>query len=263
MGLTGRKDIGGIVAWLKKLGKTDMLTVAEIDLPQSIQKRLREEAAFAESFAAFTREHLIGFRQPAAVAAAIIGPVLLAFVYYSSDFVNTLNVAMTFGITTLLFLLGAWYVNRRAIRDAYVRQTRARREARADLQAGVGEAVYLKMVQQPLFYEHEHGVICLADTGDNRTVYFDVDSFENDSRWFLYINGDMHRDTWRWMRLMGSGAVAEFSASGQRMSKIGDTPYVEAPDAWEAISIALGEPQDGDIIDMPLEKVLTTISRLL
>ena len=145
----------------------------------------------------------------------------------------------------------------------YVRQTRARKEAKADLRAGFGQSVSLTMKSQPVFYEHEHGVICLADSGDGRTVYFDVDSFENDPRWFLYINGDMHRVQWSWIKLMGSGAVADFKATGQRLAKIGDTPYVEAPDAWEAISIALGEPQDGDIIDKQLVEVVNTISRLL
>lgn len=240
-----------------------MLTVAKVDLPLSLQKKLREEAAFAESFGEFTKEHLVGFRQPAAVAISIIAPVLFAFVYYVTDFVNLLEVALSFSVAAAMFLLGGWYVNRGKIRAAYTRQTRARREARADLRAGQGESVSLSQKVAPVFYEHEHGVICLADSGDGKTVYFDVDSADNDPRWFLYINGDMHRSDWSWIRLMGSGSVCEFEVSGSRLAKIGDTPYVEAPDAWEAISIALEEPQDGDIIERPLDEVKETVARLL
>ena len=240
-----------------------MLTVAEVDLPVSLQKRLREEANFAETFAQYTRENLIGFRRPLALAAAIIGPVLFAFVYHVAGFLTLLEVAVSFSVSATMFVLGGWYVNRRRIRDMYVRQTRARKDAKVDLKAGTGEAVNLSMKNQPVFYEHEHGVICLADAGEGKTVYFDVDSLEEDPRWYLYINGDMHRVNWSWMRLKGSGAVAEFAASGQRLARIGDTPYVEAPDAWEAISVAMSEPQDGDIVDRPLEGVKETISRLL
>ncbi|MGV6800441.1 MAG: hypothetical protein ACWA5L_00790 [bacterium] len=240
-----------------------MLSVAEVELPVSLQKKLREDAAFAESFNEFTKENLVGFKQPAAVAISVIAPVLLAFVFYVSDFITFVDIATSFGITSLMFLLGAWYVNRGKIRDAYQRQTRVRKEAKADLRAGLGQAVQLSMKVEPVFYEHEHGVICLADSGDGQTIYFDVDSAENDPRWFLYINGDMHRSEWNWIKLLGSGTVCEFQVSGSRLAKIGDTPYVEAPDAWEAISIALGEPQDGDIIPMDLQDVKAEISRLL
>jgi hypothetical protein len=240
-----------------------MLTVAEVDLPVSLQKRLKQEAAFSESFNQYTRENLMGFRQPVAVAVALVGPILIAITYHATDFLTMIEVAWSFGITAASFLLGGWYVNRRRIRAAYARHTQARKEAKADLKAGCGQSVNLTLTQQPVFYEHEHGVICLADTGEGSTVYFDVDSMTNDPRWFLYINGDMHRASWSWIKLMGSGAVAEFEATGNRLAKIGDTPYVEAPDAWEAISLALGEPQDGDVIDVPMEEVINTISRLL
>ena len=240
-----------------------MLTVAQIDLPMNTKKRLQEEAAFADSFSSFTRENIIGFRQPVAMAVSLILPVMGAFVYSVGGLASISQIAVPFGLSTTCFLLGGWYVNRRAIRDAYIRRTRARRDAKANLRAGVGEHTKLDLKHTPIFYEHEHGVICLADSGDGRTIYFDVDSLEQDPRWFLYINGDMHRSLWTWIRLMGSGTVSNFEARGQRLAKIGDTPYVEAPDAWEAISIALNEPQDGDVIDQPLSDVQDTISRLI
>jgi len=240
-----------------------MLTVARVDLPDQVTQRLRERAALSASWGEFLKERLIGFKQPVARATAFVGPLLVAFVYAVSDFFTMVEVASVFAATSALFIFVAWYMNRHDIRSAYSRQMVARRAAKADLKAGQGEAVDLTLRVRPVFYEHEHGVIVLADSGNGQALYFDVDSAGEDSRWFLYVNGDMHRDSWRWLKLLGSGAVMEFEARGRRLAGIGDTPYVEAPDAWEAISLALGEPQDGDVIDMPFEEVVQTISRLL
>jgi hypothetical protein len=240
-----------------------MLTVARVDLPEPITKRLREKAAFSESWNAYTTEHLAGFRQPVAAAVAVVGPILVAFTYATSGFFTMVQVASVFGFSAAMFLLGAWYVNRRDIEASFERSTQARRLAKADLKVGQVEEAGLTLTTRPVFYEHEHGVIVLADSGDGRTLYFDVDGMGEDARWFLYVNGDMHRASWKWLKLLGSGEVTDFEARGQRLAGIGDTPYVEAPDAWEAISLALGEPQDGDVIDMPFAEVKQTISRLL
>ena len=240
-----------------------MLTIAQVDIPTQVRARLKERAAFSDSWAVFTREHLAGFRQPVAAAFAVIGPVLVAFVYAVSDFLTMVEVGSVFGLCALMFILGAWYVNRRDIRAAFERSTRERREALSDLRAGTAQATGLTHKDRPVFYEHEHGVISLADGGDGRTLYFDVDGDGTDPRWFLYLNGDMHRQDWRWLRLQGTGCIVEFEASGKRLAALGDTPYVEAPDAWEAISLALGEPRDGDAIDMPFAEVKQTVARLI
>ena len=240
-----------------------MLTIAQVDIPQTVRDRLRERAAFSESWGAFTREHLAGFRQPVAAAVAVIGPVLVAFVYAASDFFTMLEVASVFGVSSAMFVLGAWYVNRRDIRAAFERSTRERRQAMTDLKAGTAQETRIAHKDRPVFYEHEHGVIALADGGQGRTLYFDVDGDGTDARWFLYLNGDMHREDWQWLRLQGTGEVTEFAATGKRLAGLGDTPYVEAPDAWEAISLALGEPRDGDVIDMPFAEVKQTVARLI
>lgn len=240
-----------------------MLNVAVVDIPDQVADRLRARAAFSESWGAFTRDHLAGFRQPVAAAVAVIGPVLVAFVYAASDFFTMLEVASVFVMTSAMFLLGAWYVNRRDIAAAFERSTRERRLAMTDLKAGVAQSVSVQHRERPVFYEHEHGVIALACGGEGRTLFFDVDGDGTDPRWFLYLNGDMHRQDWRWLRLGGTGEVTEFTATGKRLAGLGDTPYVEAPDAWEAVSLALGEPRDGDAIDMPFGEVKQTVARLI
>ena len=240
-----------------------MLTSNTIPLPDEQVRFLRSQAAFSESWNTFLREHLSGFRQPVAATAALVGPVLIAFSYAVADFVTMREVALTFGLTTAMFLLGAWYVNRRDIRAAFVRHTAAAQAAKRDLKAGAAEATELDLRAQPAFYEHEHGVVVLADAGQGRTLYFDVDGDGFDPRWFLYVNGDLHRRRWSWLRLGGTGAIRALRAEGVRLADVPDTPYVTAPDAWEAVSLALGEPQDGDVIDMPFGEVRRTVDRLL
>ena len=240
-----------------------MLTIATVDIPSHVEARLRARAAFSESWNSFTRDHLAGFRQPVAATVAVIGPVLVAFVYAASDFMTMVEVASVFGLSSAMFVLGAWYVNRGDIRAAFERSTRERRHAMTDLKTGTAQEVAARHKERPVFYEHEHGVIALAEGGEGRTLFFDIEGDGTDPRWFLYLNGDMHRQDWRWLRLEGTGEVTEFEASGKRLAGLGDTPYVEAPDAWEAVSLALGEPRDGDAIDMPFAEVKQTVARLI
>ncbi|MEM9422626.1 MAG: hypothetical protein AAF986_08990 [Pseudomonadota bacterium] len=240
-----------------------MYTCDLIDLPGTVRARLKERASFAEGFAAFSREHVAGFRQPVAAASAFIFPVLLAFTYLVSDLVSTLETLTIFTMTTALFLFGAWYTNRGRIREDYQHRTLARRRARADLKLGQGQRMSLQLQSPPVFYEHEQGVIILAEAGEAKTLFFNVDGNGHDPRWFLYLNGDMHRNDWNWIRLGGSGDVMEFKATGRRLIGFGDPPYVDAPDAWEAVSLALGEPQDGDVVGMALNEAQLTVGRLL
>ena len=240
-----------------------MLNRETIALPDDIARALRAEAAFTETWNTFLREHLAGFRQPVAATAALIAPVLIAFAYAVSDVFTMIEVGVTFALTTAMFVLGAWYVNRRDIRAAFARHTAGAREAKRNLKAGEAEAHDLDLRAQPAFYEHEHGVVILADAGQGRTLYFDVDGDGFDARWFLYVNGDLHRRHWRWLRLRGSGRVRALATDGVRLSGFGEAPYVEAPDAWEAVSLALGEPADGEVIDMPFAEVQRTVERLL
>ena len=240
-----------------------MLTTETVALPDDVARSLRTEAAFAETWNTFLREHLAGFRQPVAATAALVGPVLVAFTYAMADFVAMREVAATFGLTAAMFVLGAWYVNRHEIRAAFARHTDAAQRAKRDLKAGQAEAMDLDLRAQPVFYEHEHGVVVLADAGQGRTLYFDVDGDGFDPRWFLYVNGDLHRRRWSWLRLTGSGCVRALRAEGVRLTAGAETPYVTAPDAWEAVSLALGEPQDGDLVDMPFGEVVRTVDRLL
>ena len=107
------------------------------------------------------------------------------------------------------------------------------------------------------------GVVVFADAGENRTVFFDIQADREDPRWFLYLNGDLHRERWSWVRLSKSREVFGFSAAGHVCSTPGQPRYVEAAEGWDAIALALGDPSDGDIIDMPLREVEHTISRLL
>lgn len=240
-----------------------MLTVARIELPKSVASRLQAEADFSESFAEFARENLVGFRRPAATAVALIGPIVIAFVYMASGPLSALVTALVFSSAAAVVLGIAAWINWGGIVSDYAARQKARRRAADDLRAGFGEEIALPLAKAPKFYEHEHGVIVLAPAGPWKTIFFDVPGFEGDSRWYLYLNGDLHRRHWRWLRLPTSGAVAQFEATGERLARIGDTPYVEAPEAWEAVQAALGEPEDGAIIPYTFEDAVGLVEARL
>lgn len=240
-----------------------MITVDQIDLPSAVQTRLREQASFSENFSSFKREHIIGFSQPVAVAAAFVGPVLVSFVYLVSDFLTMLEVAAFFSVTTTAFLVGAWYTNRHRIRASFTRQTQARRQARQDLKLGRGDQIELRMRTPAAFYEHKNGVIALAKANPNQTLFFDIPASETDPRWFLYLNGDLHRNDWRWIRLSGSGGVVEFKARGQQLTSFGEDPFIAARASHRAVLEAFEAPKDGDVLDVSFEDARNIISRLL
>ena len=240
-----------------------MLTVAEIDLPPSVRERLRERAAFSDSFGRFARLQFLGFHQPVAAAVALLTPIVVAMSYAATDVHTTLQVVSIFLFSTCLIMAAAWIANRTFLRNAYEQANMARRTARADLRAGRGEEMALTMRTPALFYENADGVVVFADAGEGKTVFFAIRADRNDARWFLYLNGDLHREQWSWIKLATSGEIIAFSAAGHRRTPMCQPPYVEAAEAWDSIALALGDPADGDIIDMPLDEVERTISRLL
>ncbi len=240
-----------------------MLTTVDIDLPAQVRDRLRERAAFSETLSRFARRRTLGFEQPVAAASALILPILIAFVYAVSDFVRTIEVAVTFCVITLLFLGGAWFANREIIRTAYIRSVRARRRARSDLRAGRATETRLERRSPALFLEHDGGVMVFAAVSPDQTVFFDVADAEDDPRWFLYLNGDMHRAHWRWLKLRGSGAIADFAASGQRLVPPGTAPFLQLKSGPDTIAHAFNDPADGELIAMPYDEVERAIRRML
>jgi hypothetical protein len=138
-----------------------------------------------------------------------------------------------------------------------------RRQAREDLRAGAGTRIALRLTRVPLFFEHAGGVIVFADAGTGKAIYFDIASDADDPRWFLYLNGDLQRTDWSWLRLAGSGTLTDFGTQGVQLGLLGAPTQLELPAAWDAICLALGDPRDGDVIDMPRDEIERTIERLL
>lgn len=240
-----------------------MLVSSEVELPPQLREQLRSQAAFTSTFLQFAKDHIAGFQQPVAAAAAIILPVLLAFTHAVGGIFSAIEVAVTFGVTTALFLLGAWIAKRDDIAWAYSEGVENRRRASEDLRSGRGESLTLSLRNAPLFVEHDDGVIVLAEADDGRTLYFDIAATPEDPRWFLHVNGDLYRTEWSWLRLKGSGTVARFSARGQHIAEPSEPLWSKAPDTWDAISLALGEPEDGDLIDLSMTEASQTVRRLL
>lgn len=240
-----------------------MLTTARVNIPVPVEARLKTVADYSDNVNDYAREDLIGFGRPIAATFALIAPVALSFVYQGSGFVAMLQVA---SVLLLVVGFGLAYIGKHewpAIVAKFQSHVVAKRKAIADLRCGFGESSFLSNGRAPRFFEHEHGVIVLADAGDLKTLFFDITNDGRDPRWELYANGEMDRRVWRWLRLPVSREVVKFSTEGSKLARHRAAPEIDSIDEWEAVNVALGEPLDGAIVHRPFDELTEAIGRLI
>ncbi|MEM9495128.1 MAG: hypothetical protein AAGA09_03930 [Pseudomonadota bacterium] len=240
-----------------------MLTTARVDLPAPIAARLNQAAVFVDNVNDFAREDLVGFKRPIAAVFALVAPVTVALVYNSAGF---LAMTQTASLVVVLTIAATVYVGASEwprIVDEFQLRTDAKKKAIADLRCGFGESSFLSNGRSPRFFEYEFGVLVLADAGDLKTLFFNIPSDEDDPRWSLYINGELNRRVWRWLRLPVSREVVRFSTEGSKLAQIGEAPIIDSIEVWEAVNLALGEPLDGAIVHRPLDELAEAVERLL
>lgn len=239
-----------------------MLTTDRVALPAHIEVRLKRASDFVDNVMDFARDDLIGFRRPLAATFAFSAPLVLAIVFHEAGLVLTLKIGALYAA---LSAAGLVLVGREVwpeIVEDYRARSDAKRKALADLRCGFGESAFLHLPQPPRFIEHDHGVIALADAGDFRTLFFSITNDEDDPRWPAYVEGEMNRRIWRWLRLPVSGEIVRFAAEGGRMD-VAAPLVIESVDAWEAVNVALGEPADGAIVHTPFSEVVDMVERLV
>jgi hypothetical protein len=240
-----------------------MLNTDRVAIPAATEKRLRASAEFVENITAFARDDLIGFRRPLAATFAFTAPLVLALVYYTGGVGHLLQIGGAYFATAFggLFIVGrnAWPT----IVDEFEQRTIEKRRAVADLKCGFSESSFLNLSRAPRYFEHENGVLVFADAGDFKTLFFSIENSPHDSRWQLYVDGELDRRVWRFLRLPVSREIVRFSTEASKLpaSKYGATK-IRSVDAWEAINVALGEPLDGAIIHRPFDEIIDSVGRL-
>ena len=240
-----------------------MLSTARVSIPVSVAARLKTTAEFNDNVSEYAREDLIGFKRPIAAAFALIAPVAVAFVYQGDGIVPALKLGL---IIMLIVGIGIYFVGKQEwpnIVAEFQSHAIAKKRAVADLRCGFGESSFLSNGRAPRFFEHDHGVLVLADAGDLKTLFFDVANDGNDPRWALYESGEMNRRVWRWLRLPVSRELVKFTAEGSKLNQRAAAPKISLIDAWEAVNIALGEPLDGSIIHRSFDELVETVERLV
>lgn len=240
-----------------------MLSTARVELPAPVEIRLRSASEFVENLMEFAREDLIGFRRPLAAAFALSAPVVIALVYWGAGLRPMIEIAAAYFAVAgagLVFIGSSMWPR---LVDEYDARAAAKRKAIADLKCGFGEASFLNLLRPPRFFQHAGGVIALADAGDLRTLFFDIESGDADPRWALYKSGDLNRKVWRWLRLPVSRELVKFATEGSKHSDSPKGRAIRSVDAFEAIHVALGEPLDGAVIHRPFDEAVETVERLL
>lgn len=240
-----------------------MLSTARVEIPVPISSRLEDAAAFSDNVSEFAREDLIGFKRPIAAAFALIAPVILPFVYQGAGLVAMVQVAFAI---TLIVGGGIYLVGKQewpGIVAAFQQQSTIKRKAIADLRCGFGESSFLSNGRCPRFFEHDNGVLVLADAGDLKTLFFDISKNGDDERWALYENGELNRRVWRWLRLPVSREFVKFGTEGSKLAQRGKPKMIQSVDAWEAVNVALGEPLDGALIHRSFDELADTVDQLV
>lgn len=238
-----------------------MISIDRVALPAPVEARLKASAQFVENVNEFARDDLIGFRRPLAATFAFACPVGLAFIAHSFGLATVLQYAAAYFVATAG---GLWLVGRQiwpGLVAEFEKKSAEKRRAIADLNCGFGEAAHLIHRQAPYCVEHEHGVLVFADAGDFKTLFFSVADDESDPRWVYYLHGELNRKVWRWLRLPVSREVVRFSAQGTRTGEIRQPRRITSIDAWEAVHLALDEPTDGAVLNLPLADVVDAVER--
>ncbi len=240
-----------------------MLNTDRVAIPAPIEVRLKRSAQFVDNVMDFAREDLIGFKRPLAATFAFTAPLVMGFVHHAGGLEHLLEV----GVSYLVVGLGGLYlVGRRewpGLVAEFEERTIEKRRATADLKCGFGESSSLNLSRAPHYFEHENGVVVLADAGDFKTLVFLIDRDFRDDRWNAYVNGELDRRVWRWLRLPVSRDIVKFSTEASKLARARpDASRIRSVDAWEAINVALGEPMDGALIHQPFDEVVDRVSRL-
>lgn len=240
-----------------------MISIDRVALPAPVEARLRQSGAFVDNVNEFARDDLIGWKRPLAATFAIACPIALAFIAHSFGWASVIQYALGYIVATGA---GLWLVGRQAwprIVAEFEKKSVEKRRAIADLNCGFGEATHLINRQAPFCVEHEHGVLVLADAGDFKTLFFSIARDDGDPRWAYYKHGEINRKVWRWLRLPVSRDVVSFSAQGTRIGEMRPAPRIDSIDAWEAIHLALDEPVDGAVLNLPFIEAVDAVERRL
>ena len=245
-----------------------MLNTDRVAIPAPVEVRLKKSAQFVDNIMDFAREDLIGFKRPLAATFAFTAPLVMAVVYQAGGLTHLLQVGASYLIVGFggLYLVGrqAWP----EIVDKFETRSIEKRRAIADLKCGFGELSFLNLTRAPRYFEHDNGVLVFADAGDFRTLFFSIDNSVRkggrDERWDQYINGELDRRVWRWLRLPVSRDIVKFSTEASKLPTVHSDPQrIRSVDAWEAINVSLGEPLDGAIIHRPFDEVVESVERML
>lgn len=240
-----------------------MLSTDRVAIPAPVEVRLKKSAQFVDNVMDFAREDLIGFKRPLAATFAFTAPLVMAFAFYAGGLEQLLPIGLSYLVVTGA---GLYIVGRRewpGLVAQFEEKTIEKRRAVADLKCGFGESSFLNLTRAPHYFEHENGVIVLADAGDFKTLFFTIDRDHRDDRWNAYVNGELDRRVWRWLRLPVSRDIVKFSTEASKLARTSPDPTrIRSVDAWEAINVSLGEPLDGAVIHRPFDEVVDTVARL-
>jgi len=240
-----------------------MHTVARVEIPRPVRRELETAADFVEDLLVFARRRLLTTTTATLVAALALATIFIFGAWRLDGPAAGMRCGIVFFLgwsASAAFAAAAGW--RKVVEEYEGEKTRCAAASR-DLSAGYGEHNALELIRPPRYFEHEHGVIVLADAGFCETLYFNIPHDDGDPRWDLYRDGGLNQRSWRWLRLPKSRSVVEFLSAGARLASRDETMFIDAPEPWEAVGYALGNPSDGQTLRMAFDDAVSAVERAL
>ena len=240
-----------------------MHTIARVEIPHPVRRDLEGAAGFVDNLLAFARRRLFRTTTATLVAALALATIFIFGAWARDGMEAGLRCTAVFFLgwtSSAAFAAAAGW--RRVVEEYEVKQS-LRNAASRDLSAGYSEHNALELIRAPRFFEHEHGVIVLADAGFCETLFFDIQNDGYDPRWELYLDGVLCQRSWRWLRLPKSRDVVEFLAAGARLASRDAVLYIETPEPWENVAYTLGNPSDGQTLRIAFDDAVAAVERVL
>lgn len=108
------------------------------------------------------------------------------------------------------------------------------------------------------FVAHEHGVMMVCPAGKGRTLFLDLSSVADDSRFEeWYAPGRIHAACWTWFTAPDGRAPLGFATSGEVLPPSAFEAAAGRYDPEDGVALFefLGSPGDGDVLRRPFAKV--------
>ena len=232
-----------------------MYSARRVDLPLAVIEECSEKLASAEDFLDYTLHRAFGFTQPVAKTIALLTPIHFATILYLTNIQILLQVAVSYGVSVGMFILGLWYIRRSEIKNGYFSEVKQESSKFASLmcQGAISERVHVE--KEVKLLKHNQGVMVVTEIDQSSSIFFQIKKSNDDPRWTYFLTDDFAKVEWSWVKVLGSGQICQFRTAGRTMKNSQITSTYISEFARANLLEELGDPADGEILNLTMKQI--------